>query len=256
MTLFSKGSAASAVLDSALRLLYPDSLYCICCDKIIDSSRNYKLCNECMDGFKWAVGRTCLRCGKRLSQSDPRDICFSCSEHSHAYRRGYNCTEYGTHERALLYKLKYASCSYLADTIAEIMYDRMKSLSIEGDYNLLLPIPAHKSRTRMRGYNQAALIAENLSLRCGIVCRSTLLQRKNSTRALRSMTPEERKAALSGVFAIDSKAANAIAGQRILLVDDIYTTGATADAVAELLYDAGADYVDIMSFASGGDVVK
>ncbi len=255
----SRLSFNSLIYDCTSRLLdliYPDSLYCICCNKIIDPSRTYHLCNNCMDEIKWAVGRTCSKCGKRLSQADPRDTCFSCSEHSHIFRRGYTCAEYGMHERAIIYKLKYDSGTYIADVLGEIMNDRFQSLELDGEYDILLPAPAHRTRLLSRGYNQAALIADALSSRCGIESSDAVLLRTSHTRALRSLTPEERRSTLSGVFAINSRNADSITGRRILLIDDIYTTGATADALASVLYEAGAACVDIMSFASGADVVK
>ena len=241
---------------SILNLIYPPGLYCLCCGKIISADRTYLLCNECMDGFKWAIGRSCLKCGKPLSDSNTRNICFSCTEHAHRYRRAFTCCEYGSHEQTLLYKLKYGSATYIAPVIGEIMHDRLAGIERADDYDLILPAPSHRSRALRRGYNQAELIADELSKRSGIRSRADILVRTTHTKALRSMTPEERRAALRGVFAVNEGKSKLIEGRRILLVDDIYTTGATADAISEVLYEQGAKCVDIMSFASGADVVK
>ncbi|MBQ0004855.1 MAG: ComF family protein [Clostridiales bacterium] len=240
---------------SLLGLLYPEGLYCLCCDKIIDSSRPYQLCNECMDGFKWATGRTCTKCGKPLSVSNTRNICYSCAEHTHFFRKGYTCSEYGTHERALLYKLKYNSDTAVAVMAGEAVAD-MLAYSCDCDYDLIIPVPAHRSRQLSRGYNQAQLIAEEAASKLGITCDSTIVERTAHTDKLRTKTPDERRAILDGVFRVRAGKNAAIRGLKILVVDDIYTTGATMDSVARVLYEAGAESVDIVSFASGADVVK
>lgn len=244
------------ILKKLLDLIYPEGLYCHCCDKIISPDRSYGLCNECMDGFKWATGRCCLKCGKPLSPSNPRVICYSCSEHKHNYHRGYTCTEYGTHERSLLYKLKYNGSTYVAPMVAEVMYDRMISLGIEDDYDILIPAPSHKSRALSRGYNQAELIAEELSRLTHIPASDEVLERISHTAAMRTLTPEQRRSQLQGVFAMKKGQEEAVRDKRVMLVDDIYTTGATADALSELLYSSGAARVDILSFSAGADVVK
>lgn len=247
------------VLEQLLDLIYPPSLYCICCGKIIDASRPYHLCNECFDGIKWSTGRTCRKCGKPLSSTNPRLICYSCNENSHLYDRGYTCSEYGTFERSIIFKLKYNSKSEIAEVLGEAMYDRLSMVhetdSLSEIYDCIVPIPMHPDKLGTRGYNQAALIAGRLSQLSGIEILENGLTRVKTTRALRGLSPEERRAEMRGVFALGIDG-NVIEGRRILIVDDIYTTGATIDEAARVLRSVGAEVIDFMSFASGADVVK
>ncbi|MCF0141216.1 MAG: ComF family protein [Mogibacterium sp.] len=246
-----------------LDLLFPPGLYCMCCDKIIDKSRPYNLCNECLAEFKWATGRCCIKCGKSLSERNPRDLCFSCAENTHVYNRGYSCSEYGMLEKSVIYKLKYGSETYIADVLGDIIYDRLVSLVRIGEieelsraFDVIIPVPSHRGRKLERGYNQAELIAERVSELSGISMRKDIVERTSHTKALRSLTPDARRAQLAGVFAVRSGREQLLEGRKILLVDDIYTTGATIDAVSTVLYAAGAACVDFVSFASGADVVK
>ena len=256
--------------EDALDLVYPPALYCICCGKIIDETRPYRLCNDCMDGMKWATEQTCAKCGKRLSAVNPGRICFSCREHPHQFDRGFTCAEYGTHERAMVFALKYNGRSDIAETIGEIMADRMLSEfgqeELSDMYDLVLPVPVHPHKKRTRGYNQAALIAESFCSRTGLKCNDSILIRVRETHVMRSLGPDQRRENIRGAFALKRSGERETAGKRILLIDDIYTTGATVDEIASLLKHpgssggkdpgAGAERVDFLSFASGADVVK
>lgn len=244
----------------AADLICPPDLYCICCGKIIDGSRTYRLCNECMDSVKWAGERVCSKCGKRLSDLDPGTVCFSCREHPHIFDRGYTCAEYGTHERAIVFSLKYGGRSDIAPVIGGIMADRMLALYSADElvcmYDIVLPVPLHHRRKLARGYNQAALIAENFSRIAGIECDDGILRRVKETHMMRSLTPDQRRDNIRGAFEVRKHRAGELRGKSILIIDDIYTTGATIDEIASVLRTAGADRVEFISFASGADVVK
>lgn len=248
------------IIGAALDLVYPPALYCICCHKIIDSSRPYRLCNECMDGMKWVQGRTCNNCGKRLSPANPGEICFNCREHSHEFDKGFTCAEYGTHERAVIFALKYDGRTDIAPTIGEIMYDRMIAEYGEEElaqrYDIVLPVPIHVSKMSERGFNQAGLIADAFASRTGLDCDDDILVRVRETHKMRSLSPEQRRENIRGAFEIRRRRRAEIADKRLLLVDDIYTTGATVDEIARILKEAGATSVDILTFAAGADVVK
>lgn len=243
-----------------LDLIYPGDLYCICCGKIIDYSRTYRLCDDCMKGMKWATGRFCDKCGKPLSENNPMRTCYSCREHSHNFDRGYTCAEYGSHEKTIVYALKYDARTDIARTIGEIMWDRMltefEAEELAAEYDIICPVPVHRDRKIKRGYNQAALIAEEFAKRSGIKYEGELMNRTHQTSAMKSMTPDERKENIRNAFEVRKSCSDRIRGAKILIIDDIYTTGATVDEVASVLNACGAKEVDFLSFASGADVVK
>ena len=249
-------NAWNAVLD----LIYPADLYCICCRKIIDSTRPYRLCNECMDGVKWADSRLCIKCGKLLSPSNPGNICFNCREHPHQFDHGYTCAEYGTHERAMIFALKYSSRADIGVTIGEIMADRMLAENSISDlhemYDAVIPVPVHSSKMAVRGYNQAEIIAKRFADLTGLSCDAGILIRARETHVMRSLGPDQRRENIRGAFEIRKRRVRDIEGKKFLLIDDIYTTGATADEISAVLKRAKARRVDVLSFASGADMVK
>lgn len=248
------------IVNCGLDLIYPSALYCICCGKIIDETRTYRLCNDCMDGMKWIGSRTCAKCGKPLAGVNPTEVCFSCREHPHIFDKGYTCAEYGTHERAMMFALKYDGKSDIAVTIGEIMSDRMLAQfpagEIRSGYSIILPVPVHQSKRAKRGYNQAALIAGEFSRRTGLRYDDGILIRTRETHIMRSLGPDQRRENLRGAFGIRKSRQKDIEGQNVLLLDDIYTTGATIDEIARVLKEAGAGNVDFITFAAGADMVK
>jgi len=131
------------------------------------------------------------------------------------------------------------------------MYDRMMCEDLQPD--VIIPVPTGKQREKKRGYNQANLLAKRLGKRWGVPVDTVSLCRKKETTPLRSLSPAEREASLTGAFGIGEKHRERIEGRRILLLDDIYTTGATADACSSALLHAGAKEVYFLSLASGGN---
>jgi ComF family protein len=121
---------------------------------------------------------------------------------------------------------------------------------------LLAPVPLHRWRIWRRGYNQSALIAAALARRAGLGAQLDLVQRVKATPLLRGMGPRERKEAVRGAFRVNPKRKAEVKGRTILLVDDVYTSGATANACARILKRGGAAEVNILCWARvvrGGD---
>lgn len=252
-------SAVRELVEALLDLIYPSALYCICCGRWIDETRPYRLCNDCMTDIKWATGRCCQRCGKPLSAANPTELCFYCRSQEHAFDRGYTCAEYGALERALLFRFKYNGRTDLAATLAEILCDRMRlieELEEQAQVDLVIPVPMYAPKQRRRGFNQAELLAKAYAGRRGLPCMTHVVLRVRDTKAMRGLAPEERRRNIAQAFVLAKGAETPIDGKHILLIDDIYTTGATVDALAELLRRAGARRISVLTFAAGADVIK
>ena len=269
------------IYKQVMRAVFPQNIYCICCDSVIDASRRYSLCDNCISKFGWVTERTCAKCGKPLSEKNyDRGLCYSCRETEHIFDKGYTCSQYGLYERALIMDLKYRDKSYIARSIGEIMADRMDAEfgisdrnryeETEADdgngfpWDAVTWVPVHKTRLEERGYDQAELLtkyfAEDL---CALTWKTpgvrSLLERAKATPPMKDLGPFERRINVEGAFRVraeDKDAKEAIDGKSILLIDDIYTTGATLDACAYALKEAGAERVDVLTFASGGDWAK
>ena len=132
-------------------------------------------------------------------------------------------------------------------SVAKTMARFMRSL-IETDGDpLLVPVPLHSSRLWTRGFNQAALLAGELARLCDIEHDPFVLQRGKRTAALKGMSPQQRKREVAGAFKVEK--GSRLSGRRVILVDDVLTTGSTANGCAKALLGAGADRVDLICWA-------
>lgn len=254
-------AALTDLFRDALDLIYPAGLKCICCGAIIDATRTYSLCNQCMAKVNWitAGARTCDSCGKLLSKNDPADTCFSCRENPHVFHRALACAQYGALERDIIFSMKYRSHTEIGDILGEIMWDRLQSLDemekqeiFQEGIDVIAPVPLSRQRLLARGFNQSYLMAAGLARRMEAPCDQDLLRRVRNTSAMKSLTPAERRKNIRGAFEVTRD----VTGQHVLVVDDIYTTGSTADEIAAALTAAGAARVIFFTFAAGADVVK
>ena len=139
--------------------------------------------------------------------------------------------------------LKYGHCDLAAQAFAPFMRELVK---VE-DYDLIIPIPLSKSRLRERGYNQAYLIAKNVFENHKHKVRQDIVDKAKKTTPQTKMTTSERVANQDGAYTV--KKPFAVEGKRVLLVDDVITSGATTSEVATVLMEAGANYIDALSIA-------
>ena len=237
-----------------LETLFPSNIYCVSCRSIIDKSRPYALCDKCLGEFRWTNGRTCEKCGKILQENYVHEICFDCRESAHHFEKGYTCVQYGIHERELLLAFKYGEQTFIGEKIAEVMADRLEPENLKTD--LIIPVPMFRRKQRKRGYNQADIIAKCLAKKLGLPYSCKLLLRTENTPAMSGLSSTERRLNMENAFCVANCAEEEIRGKKILLVDDIYTTGSTASACSKVLMEQGACEVRVITFAAGANSMR
>lgn len=240
------------IMEKLLEVVYPSGIYCISCGSMIDDSRDYALCDTCMERFHWVGEKTCEKCGKILADDYRHRLCWDCRTFPHEFDKGFTCVQYGLLERGVLMDYKYKGRSYIGHKLGEIMYDRMEIEDVQ--YDLIVPVPMHEKRLASRGYNQAQVMAKTLAAKKGVPCASELLVRRRETAAMKGLGSFDRYENLKNAFAVSAKNHYTISGKRILLVDDIYTTGSTLDACSSVLKEAGAAAVYALTFACGDNI--
>lgn len=213
----------------------------------IPAAMCYPVCAECQKGIQYVREPACKRCGKQLEE-ERQEFCGDCARKAHAFVQGKALWVYRGPVKDSVYRLKYGNRREYAISYAQEMARRYGDWISERMFDAIVPIPLHKKRQRSRGYNQAELMARELGRLFGIPVMPKLLVRCVNTRPQKELNDKERKNNLKKAFKI---AENGVQLKRILLVDDIYTTGSTMDGAAQALIDAGVPEVYGISASIG-----
>ncbi len=229
------GRLGAAVLD----LLLPPR--CLKCGAVVAAAG--ALCPACWEEVRFIADPVCDGCGLPLPL--PGAPCPSCAVHAPPPGRARAVFLYDAASRELILRFKHADRTGHAKPFARWMARAGQALLAETD--LILPVPLHRWRLWRRRYNQAALLAVELGRLSGLPVRTDLLRRRRATRPLGPLDRTQRQRLLRGVFALTRPAL--VAGRRVLLVDDVLTSGATTEACAALLRRAGAAEVMVLTLA-------
>lgn len=232
--------------DALVSLIFPRR--CPICDKPV-KPYGALACAECEKKVMYVSEPACFKCGKPLRDATA-EYCDDCKKHRHLYVRGLPLFDYRSVSDSI-YRFKYQGRSEYAAWYGEKMYSRLGNRIKAIRPDALIPVPIHKSKLRQRGYNQAALLARELSERTGIPVREDVVVRAKKTDPLKDHTPAERNNILRGAFKL---ASDDVKLKTIIIVDDIYTTGATVDEIASVCMAAGAGNVYYTALSIGRGV--
>ncbi len=229
-------TAARMLLDS---LLPPQ---CLNCNAVVDAPGN--LCAACFQNFTFITPPCCERCGTPFEGPVIDDlVCGSCLKDAPAFARGRAAFVYGEHSRALVLKFKHGDRTDAAVHLARWL--QRAGAELVADCDVIVPVPLHRWRLILRTYNQAALLANALGKLSTKPVAVDALRRVKATPSQGKLDRATRRRNVAKAFV----ASNKVADKRVLLIDDVLTTGATADACARCLLDAGARAVDVLVLA-------
>ncbi|WP_420822074.1 double zinc ribbon domain-containing protein [Sphingomonas montana] len=205
---------------------------------------DHRFCLTCWVGLDFLGGPACMRCAMPFPDEAVGVLtCAPCLARPPAFDHASAAVAYGPIARALALKLKYGRRPGVARTMARLM----ERLVPAGEDVVLVPVPLHRWRIWTRGFNQSALIAQTLARRRGSALAIDAIERHRRTPPLRDMNPRQRAMTVRGAFRVRDPAQ--VAGRRVVLIDDIFTTGATAEACARVLRRAGAAEVRLVCWA-------
>jgi ComF family protein len=206
----------------------------------------HRFCLSCWSQLAFLGEPCCARCALPFDYGQGEDaVCGACLADPPAFDRMRAAVAYGDIPRRVALKLKYGGRPGVAETIARFM-----ERHLDGPADAILaPVPLHRWRIWKRGYNQAALIASALARRAGAEARLDLLERVKHTPPLKGLNPQERRDAVRGAFRLAAQHKASVRGRTIVLIDDVYTSGATANGCAQMLKRAGAAEVGVLTWA-------
>ena len=213
---------------------------CAGCGEITDEVGVF--CTECWRQLEWLGNSGCQRCGLPLAGTEA-DFCGRCLANPPKLNRIRAALAYDEIPRSISLRFKYGRKVALARTMARYM------APLNGDWDaatVVMPVPLHRWRLWGRGFNQSGLIATELARRWELTVDHSL-QRVKRTRPLKGLNHGQRRKAVAGAFKM--RRISALEGRTVVLIDDVFTSGSTAEACARVLRRAGASRVELICWA-------
>ncbi len=189
-----------------------------------------------------------------MHEDNKHSLCKDCSEFHHLFEKGFTCVQYGLYERSVMLAFKYGEQAYIGEKIGDILYDRiLPEIEAGLAFDCIIPVPMHKGKLRKRGYNQAELMARPLAYKTGLPLLGKALVRQKASKPMSRLSTYDRMENVKNIFAVRKGQAQLIRNKTVMLVDDIYTTGSTADECSRVLLESGAQKVYLLTFAAGAN---
>lgn len=230
-------------IEKIINLVYPRR--CPVCDDIVQMGQGL-VCEECHRKIKYIKEPRCRKCGKQM-QDENVIFCKDCEKRKHYYEHGFALYDYQSMKNSI-YRFKYSKRSEYAEFYAKDMVENLAEEIKRIGADALVPVPLHQSRKTRRGYNQAEVLAKELSKLTGIPCCNKLVKRVRKTIPQKELNVQERQNNLKKAFLIHS---DVVKLNKTIVVDDIYTTGSTIDAVAKELRQHGVGKVYYLTLCIG-----
>lgn len=215
-------------LSDVINFVYPRNIYCVCCNDMLPLGRDHSLCDKCIDELLWYT-------------KNP----FDKKIEEFSFDKVLSLVNYDMHAQTIMHKLKFQNKPYIAKPIGKLMGELY---GMAGAH--FVAVPMHKEKQEQRGYNQAELLAIYASKACGSTYLKDALSKIKPTVSMRSLTGDARRQVIRDSIIVSPAMKEKIKGRNLVLVDDVITTGTTADICASVLKRAGAKSVTVLTFAA------
>lgn len=205
-------------------------------------------CPDCRTHWTEVVSPLCARCGLVFNSRQGEDhLCGRCADRPGAFTRARCVGIYDQSLRIAIHALKFKEQSAIAKQLGDLLLNAFHRYWSAGDIDMIAPVPLHRRRFKARGFNQAYLLIQRWPLAGKTTLVRDLLVRNRNTASQSGLNRKQRKTNIKHAFGV--KRPGQSKGKRILLIDDVLTTGETADACARVLLQDGACQVDVLTLA-------
>ncbi len=228
-----------------LDFLFPP--LCHVCRSFIRDADEIHICRICRDRLPLAMSPHCTVCGIPFDGAGGDHVCGSCLLHPPHYDYARAALLHEGVARDMIHAFKYQYKTHLRRPLALLLLEGVAGFVVGQKLDVIIPVPLHRSRLRSRGFNQAVLLGQLLSTRLSLPMLAKGLLRIRQTEPQIKLSGEERKNNVKGAFAVEN--ASSIRGRRVLLLDDVMTTGSTVNECAKELKKAGAAKVVVVTVA-------
>lgn len=226
-------------LEDLLALVYPKEINCAFCQTPLKEAADNNVCGKCASYLPFVSDNVCSICGRPYPEGYANETCEECRDRDMHFDGGCTVFEYGGLIQEILHRLKYNGEFELASPIGLFMASRLKDMRWDMDF--ILPVPLHQERLKARGFNQSYLLAQTIGREFGMDVRDGILIRQRHTESQVNFSRLERIHNVRDAFKVKDDIK--LSGKRILIVDDIMTTGATLDECSRVLKINGASKV-------------
>lgn len=222
---------------------------CSYCRSSLNGSAIPFFCSECWSDFSLMTGPVCPRCGRLFDSPEslthsPEHCCQNCMKTPSFFDQSLSIGYFEGALREAIHQFKYRPCRALGRPLGTWMAGSISSLQ---RIDVIMPIPLHLSRLHLRGFNQALLLADSLEQKFSVGCCYDNLVRSRPTRPQVELSGEDRIRNVSGAFSLVRP--EDVMGRNVLLIDDVFTTGATMNECARILKLSGARQVTALTLA-------
>lgn len=231
------------IIKKAENLIFPRR--CPVCDDVVPVGEGL-VCYDCIPKIKYINGNRCRKCSKQLLDKDAV-YCEDCKRRDHVYDFGYALYDYQSMKNSL-FRFKYKNRCEYAEFYAKDLCERMADVIKYMEADAIIPIPLHKDRLNSRGYNQAEILAKEVSRICNIPVYDKYVTRIKKTVPQKELDVVGRQNNLKKAFNISP---DVVKLNKTILIDDIYTTGSTIDSVASELKKQGIRTVYFITLCIG-----
>jgi ComF family protein len=235
-------------IESFLELLYPEKNTCFICNTYDESINEKYLCADCEKKLNRIMPPVCIKCSKPINYDSLNCLCPDCSVYDRIFEMSKSPFLYEGIIKDSIYSFKYYNKPYFYKLFGNCLLSYMNDIGYT-DFDYIVSVPLHKSKMRTRGYNQSELIAKYLSDKL-FIPYADVLKRTKKTVKQSQQSKDERRKNLRDAFGVKSphKYKN-IKNSNVLLVDDVYTTGSTADECSKTLLNYGVSKVYVITVA-------
>ena len=236
----------STYLKYAELLFFPS--FCKLCLEPLEANEDRVVCRSCFESLRLRSSSFCLSCGRFFQDSDEPRLCIQCLKKKPGYSLHRSCGQYTGKLKEFILLYKYRRYKILGRDLAKFMLRTLgKSEEIWWGVDAVIPVPLHPKRKRHRGFNQAFVLAKIIAREKNKTLITNCLVKAENRLPQTAVEAKERGVNIKGAFVV--KKAGNIKDKVILLVDDVYTTGATARECSDTLLKAGAKEVRVITLA-------
>lgn len=227
-------------------LFFPS--FCKLCSSLLEAPQEKVVCHECWERIKTRIPSHCLCCGRFFGGEGESHFCADCLQKRPPFSLHRSCGRYDGALKDVILLYKYGRLKVLGKKLAHFAHYTLRSEDdLWAEIEAVIPVPLHPKRKRERGFNQAQVVAKELARLRGLKCVEGVLVKVKNVLPQTSLEAGERRKNVRGAFGV--KDGKHIEGKKVLLVDDVYTTGATVRECSLALREAGAEDVRALTLA-------